>query len=159
MILPYRKDNAEVLFLWQTNKKYRSFFRDIDRYLTFEECLNLPQVMGFEVFVYYDKENNMAGLLTAIDLKWGVYEMGFMIDKDHEGKGEAREMVFEFIDYLENVRGARKIIGKLLASAERNRNICVRNGFREVGILEKNVFLEGNYEDVVIIEKFTRREI
>jgi RimJ/RimL family protein N-acetyltransferase len=152
MLIPFRKEHGEFVFRWQLDSEYKEFFRDIDRYLTIEECECLPKFMGREVLCYY--EDSLVGLMVLSDHGSGVIEMGYLIDKNFQKKGSGLKMVTEAQEYMKNRRKARKAVGYVMFDNSRLRGLCAQNGFTEKCILKDHVYLNGSYKDVILIEKF-----
>lgn len=152
MLIPFRKDHAEQVFVWQTLPEYRDAFRQIDRLMTIEECENLQHFLGSEVLLYY--ADSLAGMMILTYHPHGVVEMGFLVLKEYQNKGHALKMAEETQEYLKNKRNMRKAVAYVLAENDRLRKMCVKNGFDEKCKLDKHTFIHGEYRDVILIEKF-----
>lgn len=154
MILPFRKENAEHIFILQADPAYRYAFRNLERMLTIEECENLPRVMNAEILCYYyGDEKKFGGFTIVIHHFHKVYEMGFLILKEIQNQGHALIMCSEVQFYLKQKTGARKIIGHVLETDSRTRAICSENGFQEKCVLEEHSFVDGEFVNEILISK------
>lgn len=74
-------------------------------------------------------------------------DVGYYIDKEHEGKGLVRLAMEELIHYVFEEYGLERIVIECATMNERSRNIAEYLGFCHEGILRKKYVLNGNLED------------
>lgn len=153
MLIPFRKEHGEILFRWQSDPEYKKVFREYERYFTIDECENFQNVIGSEVLCFY-KADAFVGFFILEDRGHGVIEMGYAIDPIFRCKKIGLEGMNECLEYLKNKRRARKAMASVLFSDERVRDLMIKYGFNEVCVLERHVFFEGDYCDIVLMEKF-----
>ena len=86
----------------------------------------------------------------------GIARIGICIVPDSQGKGFGREAIMLLESYLMNVFGMRKLILEVLAGNVIAIGMYVKQGYREVGRQKQHYYLDGEYVDVVVMEKLIR---
>ncbi len=82
----------------------------------------------------------------------GVREFSIYVDRLGRGKGFGAAALAALIaDGRE--RGWWKLVSRVFPENAASRKLCARLGFREVGTYEKHARLDGQWRDVVIVEK------
>ena len=82
----------------------------------------------------------------------GVAEASLYVAGDERGRGVGRRLLAEFIVACERA-GFWKLVSRIFVENEISRRMCAAAGFREVGVYEKHARLEGQWRDVVIVER------
>jgi L-amino acid N-acyltransferase YncA len=82
----------------------------------------------------------------------GVGEASVYVARGVRGRGVGRALL-EALAAAARERGFWKLIGLLFASNDASAALCRRAGFREVGVFERHGELEGEWLDVVIVER------
>ncbi|MBI5681835.1 MAG: GNAT family N-acetyltransferase [Deltaproteobacteria bacterium] len=103
------------------------------------------------------KDNALIGFIHLNRIDWiaRVAYFGITIgDKEFQGKGmgpDAMEILFNYAFELLNLR---KICLEVASFNEKAIRLYQRFGFKEEGVLKEQLFLEGNYHDVVLMRLF-----
>ena len=82
----------------------------------------------------------------------GIGEFSIYLDRAARGKGVGRQLLTALID-VARVRGYWKFVSRIFPFNEGSRALCRACGFREVGVYEKHGRLDGQWLDVVIVER------
>lgn len=101
-----------------------------------------------------DKPIGMTGLY-GINWIHRTTEVGLYIgDKNEHRKGYAQSAYNLIEKYAANYLNLRKIKLQVVKSNSRAKNMWEKLNFKEVGKLSKERFIDGNYFDLLIMEKF-----
>lgn len=82
----------------------------------------------------------------------GIAEYSIYVAKSHHGQGIGSLLMPAFLDALEQA-GFWKVLSRLFPENAASRALCARHGFREVGIYRKHGQLDGEWRDVLIVER------
>lgn len=82
----------------------------------------------------------------------GVGEFSVYVARDARGRGFGRAAVQRLIDECER-RGLWKLVSRVFPENEASLALCRSLGFREVGIYRHHAKLDGEWRDVVIVER------
>lgn len=92
--------------------------------------------------------------VVNIDHFHGVGELGICLAPWAQGKNLAQEAGQLLDRYLRHTLGLRKLTLRVLAGNARAIAFYLRNGYREVGRLERQFLFDSQHRDVVIMERF-----
>lgn len=82
----------------------------------------------------------------------GTAELGICLAPDAQGRGAGREALMLVEDYARRIFSIRKIILHVLADNPAT-GFYRRVGYREVGCLQAHARIDGDYRDVLIMER------
>lgn len=82
----------------------------------------------------------------------GVGEFSIYLDRGARGHGVGRQLLNALIDAARE-RGYWKLVSRIFPFNSASRSLCRACGFREVGVYEKHSQLDGQWMDVVIVER------
>ena len=82
----------------------------------------------------------------------GIAEFSIYLDRDSRGRGVGRQLL-EAIVVTARERGYWKLLSRVFPFNTASRALCRACGFREVGVYEKHGQLDGQWLDVVIVER------
>lgn len=107
-------------------------------------------------FVAAALDQSVLGYLQVlnIDRSQGVGDLGICFSPAAQGRGLAREACALLELYLRTTLHLRKLTLKVLTSNLRAIAFYRKEGYREVGILERQFRMHDRFEDVMIMEKF-----
>jgi L-amino acid N-acyltransferase YncA len=83
----------------------------------------------------------------------GVREFSIYVSRSYRGQGFGRAALMALIDEARS-RGWWKLLSRIFPENEASVKLCTSLGFRIVGTYEKHAKLDGQWRDVVIVEKF-----
>ena len=82
----------------------------------------------------------------------GIAEFSIYLDRAARGRGVGRQLLGALLDSARD-RGYWKLVSRIFPFNAASRALCRSCGFREVGIYEKHGRLDGQWLDVVIVER------
>jgi phosphinothricin acetyltransferase len=82
----------------------------------------------------------------------GVREFSVYAARDGRGQGFGNAALNALVARAKD-RGWWKLLSRVFPENEASRRLCASLGFREVGIYQKHAQLDGQWRDVVIVEK------
>jgi phosphinothricin acetyltransferase len=105
----------------------------------------------------------VAGWISADDYRprycyRGVAEFSVYVHEAYRGLGVGKRLMDAFIPACVEA-GLWKILSRIFPENQASRGLCAWAGFREVGIYEKHAMLDGEWKDVVIVERLIAENI
>jgi phosphinothricin acetyltransferase len=82
----------------------------------------------------------------------GIAEFSIYVARDMRGRGYGRAGMNALFDAAERA-GFWKLVSRVLVENRASRALMRKTGFREVGIYRRHAQLDGQWRDVVIVEK------
>lgn len=82
----------------------------------------------------------------------GIAEFSIYLDRSARGRGVGRQLLSSLIDAARDA-GYWKLVSRIFSFNTASRALCRSCGFREVGLYEKHGRLDGEWLDVVIVER------
>ena len=82
----------------------------------------------------------------------GIAEYSIYVATSHHGRGVGRALMPALLEALTSA-GFWKVLSRLFPENAASRALCARFGFREVGLYERHGQLDGEWRDVVIVER------
>jgi len=116
--------------------------------------LNNPQTVFFIIAKKIDKSPCGYIQLVNMDFINCLGELGICLVQSSQGKGYGKEAIQVLEKYVEEIFNIRKIILKVLANNLNAIGLYERLGYAKVGYYQKHFYAQGNFLDVVLMEKF-----
>lgn len=82
----------------------------------------------------------------------GIGEYSVYVAAASRGRGVGDALMTEFVPACARA-GFWKILGRVFPENAASRALCARHGFRELGIFAKHARLEGQWRDVIVVER------
>jgi phosphinothricin acetyltransferase len=82
----------------------------------------------------------------------GIAEFSIYLDRAARGRGIGRQLLAALVDVARE-RGFWKLVSRIFPFNTASRALCAACGFREVGTYAKHGRLDGQWLDVVIVER------
>jgi phosphinothricin acetyltransferase len=141
-----------------------------DRGATFETTLRTPtditsrlaETDRFPILVA-EEEGILAGwaglsMYRARACYAGIAEFSIYLDRTARRRGTGRQLLTALVDAARAL-GYWKLVSRVFPANTASRAVCRSCGFREVGIYEKHAQLDGEWMDVVIVERLIAENI
>ncbi len=93
-----------------------------------------------------------AGMYRPRECYKGIAEFSVYVAREERGRGYGRAAMEALSDAAKNA-GFWKLVSRVFVENIASRELLARVGFREVGIYERHARLDGEWRDVVIVEK------
>jgi len=134
-----------------------------DRIATFETRLRTPQEIEqwFDgthpiVVLETDESQVIAFASTSVyrsrPCYAGIAEFSVYAERGWRGRGAGRQALEGLLQEAEQA-GFWKLVSRVFIENEASRALLRSQGFREVGVYEKHAQLDGEWRDVVIVER------
>ncbi|MDF2178367.1 arsinothricin resistance N-acetyltransferase ArsN1 [Aliiglaciecola sp. CAU 1673] len=81
-----------------------------------------------------------------------IAEFSIYLDESATGQGIGTQLLSKLLE-VAKVWGFHKVLSRIFTFNQASRALCKKLGFREVGIYERHGLLNGEWLDVVIVEK------
>jgi L-amino acid N-acyltransferase YncA len=82
----------------------------------------------------------------------GIAEFSIYLERAARGRGIGRRLLTSLIEVAAE-RGYWKLVSRVFPFNTASRALCGACGFREVGVYEKHARLDGEWRDVVVVER------
>lgn len=82
----------------------------------------------------------------------GIAEFSVYLDAGARGRGLGKQLLAALVDEARS-QGFHKLVSRIFVSNHASRGACRAAGFREVGLYEKHGLLDGEWRDVVVVER------
>lgn len=157
-------DAEDVLKYYLKNKEYLSPFepdRDDSFYTLPVQRRNL--IEGYKQFLNGDsvnfgiyRGNKFIGKVQISNIIIGVFKsafVGYSIDREEQGKGYMKETLNLVSKYAFDEMGLHRLEASTLVDNVRSQGVLKACGFKELGISEKYLFINGKWRDHIIFYK------
>lgn len=133
-----------------------------DRLATFETRHHSPQEIeawfdGFHPIVVVVEEERVVAFAATFayrqrDFYQGVGEFSVYVDRDFRLQG-AGSLAMEALIIASRQAGLWKLVSRVFVENLGSRHLLARLSFREVGVYERHARLDGEWRNVVIVER------
>lgn len=157
--------DAENLLVYYTkNKKHLEKFeptRDNDFFTIESQRNSLNEsykqfLNGTSIDLAIIKDDKIIGKVRLSNIVYGVFKsgiLGYSIDEDYQGKGYMKEAVNLVVNYAFKDLDLHRVEASVLLQNERSKGVLLGNGFKELGINEKYLFINGIWQDHITYYK------
>jgi len=158
-------ENAnEVLDYYIRNKKYLKPFEPMrnESFYTLEEQKksisdNYIQFLnGTSISFGIFKEGTLIGKIQITNILLGVFRnafIGYSIDEKEQGKGYMKEAIRIVLNYAFDEMELHRVEASTLVDNIKSKAVLKASGFKEIGISEKYLFIDGIWQDHSIFYK------
>ena len=107
-------------------------------------------------FAVEDGSGSLVGRcgLIRVDWKNRCAELAIMIGMPYRGRGYGTEAMELLCDFCYREMNLHKLKVSVFAFNEAAIRCYEKNGFKREGVLEKEIFRDGQYQDVVLLARF-----
>ena len=161
-------NDAEGLLLYYTkNKNHLEKFeptRD-NEFFTIECQRNLLNesykqfLNGTSIDLAIIKDDIIIGKVRLSNIVYGVFKsgiLGYSIDEDYQGRGYMKEAVNLVVNYAFKDLDLHRVEASVLLENERSKGVLLGTGFKELGINEKYLFINGIWQDHITYYKIKK---
>lgn len=157
-------DDEALLKYYLKNKKHLEKFeptRDKDFYTLESQRNSLNEsykqfLNGTSIDLAIIDNDKIIGKIRLSNIVYGVFKsgiLGYSIDEDYQGKGYMKEAVNLVLNYAFKELDLHRIEASALLENERSRGVLISTGFKELGINEKYLFINGVWQDHITYYK------
>ncbi|MHC6178340.1 GNAT family N-acetyltransferase [Clostridium sp. JNZ X4-2] len=104
------------------------------------------------------KNKKFIGKIQISNIVIGVFKsafIGYSIDEDEQGKGYMKEALKLVLDYAFNELNLHRVEASTLVDNMRSQRVLKSCGFKELGVNEKYLFINGRWRDHITFYKIT----
>ena len=163
LLRDFKKSDAPAIFKWANDPDITKFTGKPLTKTAEQEYNRLLHKIKFEsreVFMIEttDQKKSIGHMYLDLDKNNQKTELSITVgEKDYWGKGYGSEAVNLFLDYCFNKLHLNKVCLKVLSFNNPAIKMYKKAGFRKEGILREDIFLNGKYEDFIVMS-ILRRE-
>lgn len=147
-LLHYYIRNKEHLISFEPRRDASFYSVDVQRNIlndSYRQFLS-GTAMDFGIF----KEDKLIGKLRISNIVEGIFKsavLGYSIDKDHQGNGYMKESVKLATEYAFEELNLHRLEASALVKNIRSQRVLLSCGFKELGLNEKYLFINGKWRD------------
>lgn len=147
-LLDYYIRNKEHLSSFEPRRDASFYSIDVQRNIlndSYRQFLS-GTAMDFGIF----KEDKIIGKLRISNIVEGIFKsavLGYSIDKSNQGKGYMKEAVKLAIEYAFEELKLHRLEASALVDNKRSQGVLLNCGFKELGVNEKYLLIDGKWRD------------
>jgi [ribosomal protein S5]-alanine N-acetyltransferase len=153
-VLEYYKRNKEYLDPFEPARDKEFYTLEGQRQSLIESYKQFLNGSSINFGIYKNKV--FIGKIQINNIVRGVFQnafVGYSIDKEEQGKGYMKEALNLVLDYAFDDMELHRIEASTLVDNIRSQNVLKGCGFKEIGISEKYLFINGKWRDHKIFYK------
>lgn len=147
-LLDYYSKNKDHLGYYEPTRDNSFYTVEAQRDILLESYKNLMSGTGIDLGIY--KDDILIGKIKISNIVYGVFKsgiIGYSIDKDYQGKGYMQEALNLVLKYSEEELELHRLEASVLTDNDRSKAVLLKCGFKEVGLNEKYLFINGAWRD------------
>jgi ribosomal-protein-alanine N-acetyltransferase len=133
-------------------QKDRSFYTyEVQHSILMESYKQLIDGTGIDLGIF--KDNKIIGKIRISNIVYGVFRnafIGYSIDEKEQGKGYMKEAVKLVLKYAFSELELHRIEATAMVENMKSQRVLRSCGFKELGISEKYLFINGEWKDHVV---------
>lgn len=153
-LLDYYIRNKEHLGPYEPARDNSFYTYEVQKDILLESYKQLLNGSSFDMGIY--RNNKLIGKAKISNIVYGVFKsgiLGYSIDKKEEGKGYMTEAVNLLLKYSKDELDLHRIEASALVENDKSKSVLLKCGFKEVGINEKYLFINGSWRDHITFYK------
>lgn len=162
-------DGKELLNYYKRNRQHLRKFEELkdESFYTLERQVVLIRqqyiqfLNGSSAFFGIFINENIIGIINLYNIMGGIFKdatIGYSIDEGQQGKGYMKEAVKLISNYAFNTIKLHRIQAATLVDNIKSKSVLKACGFKEIGISEKYLFINGKWQDQCIFYKLNLQE-
>lgn len=147
-LLEYYIRNKKHLKPYEPSRDNSFYTYEAQKDILLESYKQLLNGSSFDFGIY--KDNRLIGKAKISNIVYGVFKsgiLGYSIDKEEQGKGYMTEAVNLLLDYSKEELDLHRIEASVLLDNDKSKNVLLKCGFKEIGINEQYLFINGSWKD------------
>ena len=153
-ILDYYIKNKEHLEKFEPSRDNNFYTYEVQKDILLESYKQFMNGTSFDFGIF--KDDKFIGKIKLSNIVQGVFKsgiIGYSIDKDYEGKGYMKEAVNLVLKYSKEELDLHRIEASILVDNIKSKGVLNSCGFKEVGLNEKYLFINGAWRDHITFYK------
>ncbi|OAA91385.1 GNAT family N-acetyltransferase [Clostridium coskatii] len=153
-VLNYYIKNKDYLSKFEPDREKNFYTLDIQKRILIESYREFLSGKSVNLGIYKDKR--FIGKIQISNIVMGVFKsafVGYSIDEDEQGKGYMKEALKLTLEYAFNEMDLHRIEASTLIDNVRSQKVLLSCGFKEIGLNEKYIFINGKWQDHLTFNK------
>ncbi|MDU1315348.1 MAG: GNAT family N-acetyltransferase [Clostridium septicum] len=153
-LLDYYIRNKEHLDPYEPSRDDSFYTYETQRDILIESYRQLINGTSYDLGIY--KDEKLIGKAKLSNIVYGIFKsaiLGYSIDREYQGKGYMKEAVRLILDYSKSELELHRIEASVLLDNKRSKAVLLGCGFKEIGINEKYLFINGSWKDHLTLYK------
>lgn len=147
-LLNYYDNNKNHLAAFEPSRDNSFYTLDVQRSILNESYRHFMTGVSVDFGVF--KEDKLIGKLKLSNIVNGVFKnaiLGYSMDSKQQGKGYMKEAVKLVVDYAFDELDLHRVEASVLINNEKSKRVLKACGFKELGVNEKYLFINGAWRD------------
>ncbi|MCR4943345.1 MAG: GNAT family N-acetyltransferase [Clostridium sp.] len=147
-LLQYYIRNKEHLRAFEPNRDNSFYTLEVQKELISESYRQFLNGTTVDMGIF--KEGKLIGKVKVSNIVGGILKngvIGYSIDQDEQGKGYMKQAVKLALEYIFREFRLHRIEASALVDNERSKNVLKACGFKELGLNEEYLFIDGKWRD------------
>ena len=157
-LLEYYIRNRDHLSCYEPTRDNSFYTIEAQRDILFESYKNLMSGTGVDLGIY--KDNQLIGKIKISNIVYGVFKsgiVGYSLDKEYQGNGYMTEALNLILRYAEDELELHRLEASILTDNIKSKSVLIRCGFKEVGLNEKYLFINGVWSNHITFYRILER--
>ncbi|MBD7912524.1 MULTISPECIES: GNAT family protein [Clostridium] len=147
-LLKYYLDNKEHLRAFEPMRDNSFYTIEVQKNILSQSYRQFLNGTAVDFGIY--KDDRFIGKLKISNIVNGIFKsatIGYSIDKDEQGKGYMKETVNLAINYAFEELQLHRLEASALVENKKSQNVLLGCGFKELGVNEQYLFINGKWRD------------
>jgi len=153
-VLDYHIRNREFLRRYEPSRDETFYTMDSQKCTLIESYKQFLKGTGVNLGIY--KSNKLIGKIRISNIVMGVFKnafIGYSMDEKQQGMGYMKEAVKIVVAYAFEELELHRIEATTLIDNEKSQRVLRNSGFKELGISEKYLYINGEWRDHIVFYK------
>jgi ribosomal-protein-alanine N-acetyltransferase len=153
-VLDFHLRNREFLRCFEPSRDESFYTLDSQKHNLTENYKQFLNGNGVNFGIY--KSNKLIGKIRISNIVMGVFKnafIGYSMDENEQSKGYMKEAVNLVVEYAFEELEVHRIEATTLIDNKKSQRVLSHCGFKELGISEKYLYINGEWRDHVIFYK------
>lgn len=147
-LLEYYIRNEDHLRNYEPSRDKSFYTIEAQREILLESYKGLMSGKCVDLGIY--KDDKLIGKIKISNIVYGVFKsgiIGYSMDKDYQGRGYMKEALRMALKYVRDELELHRLEASVLVDNKRSKNVLTSCGFKEIGLNEKYLFINGGWRD------------
>lgn len=150
-VLDYNLRNREFLRLFEPSRDEGFYTIESQKRILTESYKQFLRGNSVNFGIYIS--NELIGKIKISNIVMGVFKnafIGYSLDEKHQGMGYMKEAVNLVVEYAFDELELHRIEATTLIDNEKSQRVLRNSGFKELGISEKYLYINGEWRDHIV---------
>jgi ribosomal-protein-alanine N-acetyltransferase len=161
LLLQYELKNRDAFEATSTTRSHQFYTLETQTRIA-ERCEAALITQEMIRFIVLSHDHHMIGTVSLNDILWTPNLrscfLGYSTDLDYQSKGITTQAVALVIDYAFNTLNLHRIEAGVMPTNIASQRVLEKNGFKQEGLCQKNVHINGRWEDHYLYGLINPRE-